>query len=207
MPSKPKAEKATKSKATKKVAKSTPKPEPVVEEPAPVKEVMNPVVENTVVESTEPNVTEEINEFMSKLQSVGSQITSLKSDFRALEKKFSRELKQAMKTSQKKKRKSGNRAPSGFVKPTPISKELASFLGKPQGTEMARTEVTREINAYIREHKLQDSNNGRQINPDKALNALLKVPSGEVLTYFNLQRYMSCHFQKQNKSAPLSDSA
>ena len=34
MPSKPKAEKATKSKATKKVAKSTPKPEPVVEEPA-----------------------------------------------------------------------------------------------------------------------------------------------------------------------------
>ena len=105
-----------------------------------------------------------------------------------------------MKSSQKKKRKSGNRAPSGFVKPTPISKELASFLGKPQGTEMARTEVTREINAYIREHKLQDSANGRQINPDKALNALLKVPSGEVLTYFNLQRYMSPHFAKASSS-------
>ena len=206
MPSKQKAEKAPKTKTSKKVAKSTEKPkEPKVPEVVVspvVEEVSEPVVENV----KEVNVMEEFNEFMSKLQAVGSQITSLKSDFRVLEKKFSRELKLAMKSSQKKKRKSGNRAPSGFVKPTPISKELATFLGKPQGTEMARTEVTREINAYIREHKLQDPANGRQINPDKALNSLLKVPSGEVLTYFNLQRYMSCHFQKQNQPA-LADSA
>ena len=38
---------------------------------------------------------------------------------------------------------------SGFVKPSLISDELAIFLGKPVGTEMARTEVSKEINTYI----------------------------------------------------------
>ena len=65
-------------------------------------------------------------------------------------------MKAAKKLSQKKKRKNTNRAPSGFVKPTLISGELAAFLEKPTGTEMARTEVTREINKYIRAHDLQD---------------------------------------------------
>ena len=61
---------------------------------------------------------------------------------------------------------------------------------------MARTEVTREINGYIRTNNLQDKTNGRKINPDKSLAALLKIGSGEELTYFNLQRYMSPHFAK-----------
>ena len=73
---------------------------------------------------------------------------------------------------------------------------MAKFLGKPSGTEMARTEVTREINGYIRQHSLQDKENGRKINPDKALASLLKIKSGDELTYFNLQRYMSPHFAK-----------
>ena len=61
---------------------------------------------------------------------------------------------------------------------------------------MARTEVTREINQYIRQHNLQDKDNGRKINPDKQLATLLKIPPGDELTYFNLQRYMSPHFAK-----------
>ena len=65
---------------------------------------------------------------------------------------------------------------------------------------MARTEVTREINGYIRAHNLQDKNNGRKINPDLSLAALLKIESGQELTYFNLQRYMSPHFAKANST-------
>ena len=67
---------------------------------------------------------------------------------------------------------------------------------------MARTEVTREINKYIRAHDLQDKQNGRKINPDKKLSDLLKYTSdSEVeLTYFNLQRYMGPHFPKQIKA-------
>ena len=101
----------------------------------------------------------------------------------------------SQKRKQKKERK-GNRSPSGFVKPTLISDELASFLGKDKGTEMARTEVTREINAYIRANQLQDKTNGRRIIADIKLSSLLKLASGDELTYFNLQRYMSPHFTK-----------
>ena len=67
-------------------------------------------------------------------------------------KRASREKRKA-----KRKRKNTNRSPSGFVKPTLISNELANFLNKPIGTEMARTEVTREINGYIRLHSLQEN--------------------------------------------------
>jgi chromatin remodeling complex protein RSC6 len=64
---------------------------------------------------------------------------------------------------------------------------------------MARTDVTREINKYIRSHNLQDAGNGRKINPDQKLQTLLKLKKTDELTYFNLQRYMSPHFHKAEK--------
>lgn len=135
-------------------------------------------------------------EYSNKLQAAHATWTALRSEFRMLERQTARELKNAQKASQKKKRKVGNRAPSGFVKPALISNELASFLGKPEGSEMARTDVTREINKYIRTNNLQDKENGRKINPDKKLTSLLKLKKDDELTYFNLQRYMSPHFAK-----------
>merc|ERR1712054_73725 len=97
----------------------------------------------------------------------------LKTDLRNLERKTIKQLKVVQKLNNKK-RKKGTRAPSGFVKPSLISDELATFLGRDKGSEMARTDVTREINKYIRAHQLQDKENGRKINPDKLLCELLK---------------------------------
>jgi len=88
------------------------------------------------------------------------------------------------------------RRPSGFIAPTLISDELATFLGKPVGTMMARTDVSKEINTYIRVHGLQDIWNGRVINPDEKLRKLLRLNHGDELTYFNLQRYMKHHFSR-----------
>jgi chromatin remodeling complex protein RSC6 len=144
-------------------------------------------------------IAEQSIEFLAKLQQLGLLISSLKTEYRTLEKKWSRELKSAQKQNSKRKRKAGNRAPSGFVKPTRISDELAKFLEKPSGTEMARTEVTRDINKYIRTNNLQDKENGRKINPDTKLATLLKLKKSDELTYFNLQRYMSPHFAKAVK--------
>ena len=144
-------------------------------------------------------------EYSSKLQAAHATWTALRSEFRVLERQTARELKSAQKASMKKKRKVGNRARSGFVKPTLISNELAGFLGKPEGSEMARTDVTREINKYIRTNNLQDKENGRKINPDKKLTSLLKLKKDDELTYFNLQRYMSPHFAKASSSASTSD--
>ncbi len=187
------ASKSTKSRSTKKMATAA------VE--AKVEEVKNTTTVTETTESTESIFTETFTEFMAKLQAIATQINTLKSEFRNLEKKAVREIKVAQKAQAKRKRKSSNRSPSGFVKPTKISNELATFLNKPIGTEMARTEVTREINGYIRTNNLQDKTNGRKINPDKSLAALLKIGSGEELTYFNLQRYMSPHFAKATPAA------
>ena len=156
------------------------------------------------VEAADAGLSDTFTQFLGKLQSLASAMNALKTEFRALEKKASRELKAAQKINAKRKRKSGNRSPSGFVKPTLISDELAKFLSKPSGTEMARTEVTREINGYIRAHNLQDKTNGRKINPDASLASLLKIKSGEELTYFNLQRYMSPHFAKASAPKPVT---
>ena len=158
-----------------------------------------PATDAAPAADAEASLVEQSNEFVAKLQQLGALIASLKSEYKTLEKKWSREVKTAQKQSSKRKRKAGNRAPSGFVKPTKISDELASFLGKEKGAEMARTDVTREINTYIRAHKLQDSTNGRKINPDKKLAALLKLKTTDELTYFNLQKYMSPHFAKASK--------
>ncbi len=200
--------KATKTESAPVVEKAVAAPAPVVEkkakkEKAPKQETAAaatpaPATEQTATPAPEGEapIAERSIEFLSKLQQISVLISSLKSEFRTLEKQWSRDLKTAQKQSSKKKRKAGNRAPSGFVKPTRISDELAKFLEKPVGTEMARTEVTRDINKYIRSHDLQDKENGRKINPDTILSALLKLAKGEELTYFNLQKYMSPHFSK-----------
>jgi chromatin remodeling complex protein RSC6 len=168
--------------------------------PAPVVDTPAPAVDAAVdAADAEAPLAEQSVEFLAKLQQLGTLISSLKTEYRTLEKKWSREVKAAQKQSSKRKRKAGNRAPSGFVKPTKISDELASFLGKEKGTEMARTDVTREINTYIRAHKLQDKDNGRKIIPDTKLAALLKLKKTDELTYFNLQKYMSPHFAKATK--------
>ena len=191
------AKKARKSRATKTTtAPATPAPAPVV--------ATEPVVETPAV-STTTALQDEFAEFLGKLNQVSAQFSALRTDFRSLEKKWTRELRTAQKTMERRKRKVGNRAPSGFVKPTLISDELATFLGKSSGTEMARTEVTREINKYIRANALQDKSNGRKINPDAALSSLLKLGSGDELTYFNLQRYMSVHFAKLGQEVPAAN--
>ena len=174
----------TKTKTTKAKAKTEAPPAPT----APVQEAA----------PQEPTLQDQFTQLLAQLSALRSQLTSVTSQVRTLSKKTERELKAAHKA--KKKRKTGNRAPSGFVKPTKISSELATFLGKAKGTEMARTSVTREINSYIREHKLQDPKNGRRILADAKLRKLLKLKKDDELTYFNLQRYMSPHFAKAGKA-------
>lgn len=155
--------------------------------------VVVPVVNEMVEDST---VSKKINEFGAKLQQIGSIFTSMKGDFKSLEKLVNRELKAAQKSNAKRAKRAGNRQPSGFVKPTLISDELAKFLGKSVGTEMARTEVSKEINEYIRANKLQNKDNGRIIEADAKLSTLLKLKKEDELSYFNLQRYMKSHFIK-----------
>jgi len=194
----------------KTASKKASAPAPVVEVAPVVVEAVAPVAVEVAAEQKPDEtdaLTEQFTDFMSKLQQVGSVFSSLKSDFRSLEKVCVRQFKQAKRLSTKRSKAKGNRQPSGFVKPTLVSNELASFLGKPSGCEMARTEVTREINKYIRAKNLQDPANGRHIIPDAALTTLLSLKPSDELTYFNLQKYMSPHFPKSGAAAAAAAAA
>ena len=194
----PTTKKETKTKSKKQDTVTTTPATTTVVETTPTTTV---TTQNVVVQNdTETSISDNFSEFISKFQTMLSSFSSLKAELKTLERKTMRQIKVVQKLNNKKKRK-GTRAPSGFVKPSPISNELADFLGKPQGCEMARTDVTREINKYIRANNLQDKENGRKINPDKQLCTLLKVEPDVNLTYFNLQRYMGPHFPKQTKTA------
>jgi chromatin remodeling complex protein RSC6 len=199
---------------TDKQSATTPAPTvaPVVETPAEavpkqrVKKVKataapEPVVENVqvAVEVTvdETSAVAKLAEFEAKIQQAAGFLSSIRADYKTLVKTVVRELKSSLKASSKKKKTSGNRPPSGFTKPAPISDELAKFLGKATGTEMARTDVSKELNAYICAKDLKDKKNGRFIHPDASLAKLLNLENTDVeLSYFNLQRYIKHHFRK-----------
>lgn len=186
------------------MAKKVTKSEPKTEKKEEVKPETKPVevkaeTKTEKVEEVKP-AEDELNTsyttLATKLAGMRQQMSSLIGELRTLQKRSERELKAVQKAGHKRKQRNSTRAPSGFVKPTLISDQLADFLAKPKGSMIARTDVTREINAYIRENKLQDTTNGRRIIPDAKLKALLTLNATDELTYFNLQRYMSQHFQK-----------
>ena len=104
-------------------------------------------------------------------------------------------MKGLQKEAQKNKSK-GVRKPSGFATPSKVTKELCEFMNKDDGTEIARTEVTKALVAYIKAHKLENATNSQIITPDSKLKYLLGVCDGDELTYFNIQKYMNKHFVK-----------
>lgn len=139
--------------------------------------------------------TRELKMNIRELVVVKTQINDIRQTLKQLEKQLEKKVKKLEKEVVKNNVKK-IRTPSGFCKPTKISKELCEFIGKNEGTEMSRVEVTRALNQYIRVHKLQDIRKCRVIVPDEKLKILLRIKHGEELTYFNLQRYLSIHFIK-----------
>lgn len=114
-----------------------------------------------------------------------SELTSKVKSLEKLTKKLEKESQKKSKPKNK-----TPREPSGITKPALLSEELCTFLEKPVGTEMARTEVTKHLSAYIKEHNLQFKEDKRKIKPDAKLQKLLNIKKGDEVTYFNLQTYM-----------------
>ena len=124
-----------------------------------------------------------------------TQISSLQQNLKILEKNVKKQMNGLKKIVTKNNNK-GNRTPSGFATPRKVTDELCNFMNKSNGTEIARTEVTKALIAYIKENKLENEQKSQFIYPDEKLKFLLDIKDGDELTYFNIQKYMNKHFIK-----------
>ena len=129
------------------------------------------------------------------IEKVNTLFTSFK-EVQALLKVLSKEYDKQQKIIEKaqKKRQNAKNSPSGFAKPNKISDELCDFIGVPHGTEKSRTDITRFINTYVKEHNLNKPENKRFILPDEKLKKILNVGDKEDINYFILQKLISHHF-------------
>jgi hypothetical protein len=178
----------------KTIAESAPVPEPepvpVVPEPEPV-----PVV---VLEEVAETSTDSFVLLSDKLALVLGELKNLQNVVKTLHKEHNKLKKLTSKKSKAAKAKSDGtvRVQSGFAKPTKLSDPLCAFLGLPLGSELARTEVTRKINEYIKQHSLQSEADRRIIVPNDALKSILDIKEGVPLSFFNLQGCLKNHFIK-----------
>ena len=166
-------------------------PEPVVE----VKKEDTPVVP---VASDDKEVPAEnlIQVLVDKISSLSTLNKEIQTVLKQVAKDYDK-LKKIVDKIQKK-RENARKSPSGFAKPNKISDELCDFIGVPRGTEKSRTDITRYINTYVKEHNLNKPTNKRVILPDEKLKAILNVKDDEEVTFFILQRLISHHFPPKN---------
>lgn len=207
------ATKAATKTATKAATKTATKEDTSVQTPAPTPAV---VQESTAkVVKTKPDLKESLAALDERFSTLATSLATFKElhtqitkDLKSLQKDVTRTIRENSKKTRQKRvlteEEKANRTPSGFAKPGLISDELCTFLGKPTGTEIARTEVTKFLTSYIKQHQLQDPNEKRRIHPDDKLRKLLNVTDEDKVTYFNIQKYMKVHFIKSSSAAQSS---
>ena len=169
-----------------------------------------PVVDTPVVDTPVESTNDSINNYASEFSHLVEQLKVLQNSLKELtvytsnlEKRIAKDQKVLNKrVNGKRKRTNTSSSPSGFSKPGPVSDELRTFLKLADGELIARTEVTKRINAYCKEHGLQAKDDKRVLQPDKTLKTLLRLGKNDELTFFNLQKYMKVHFPNKDGVYP-----
>lgn len=183
-------------KASKKSAKAEAAAAPAVAAAAPA--VVEAVA--AAAPATEEDLAVSLQKSIAALQ---EQLNTLKSAthaaataLKAIEKQSGRLAKRAEGRRRKRsspKAEGAEPKPCIFTKPVKITDELCSFLGKPKGTEISRSAVTKGVMAYAKAHNLMDK---QTIKADAALRKLLTLNEGDNLTILNLQKYLGRHYVK-----------
>ena len=123
-----------------------------------------------------------------------NELRIIKSDIKSI-KKLLRKIREHQEdpTGERAKARSAN---NGFNKELDISVEFRAFLGLEGEKKISRSQGTKQLTAYVNEKGLKDPNNGRIILLDDKLRKLLNPPDGTVVTFLNLQKYLSPHYLK-----------
>jgi chromatin remodeling complex protein RSC6 len=187
--------KVAKTKATK--AEAAPV---VVAAPAAVAAPVVAAATEVAAEAPATSLDDDLKVVLGRLTGLREVVSTMITEVKKLEKRVHREIKDARKRRRRVKAEGEEgakpRGPSIFEIPTKVTDELCVFLGKPKGTLISRSNVTREINNYVKEKNLK---NKHDIKPDASLKKLLRLTDADNLTYFNLQRYLNTHYIKEPK--------
>ena len=177
---------------------------PAAKEAAPA--VVAPVVAApvaatpAVAEAPATTLDEDLKGVLASLTTLRETVSLMITEVKRLDKRVHREIKDARKRKRRVRAEGEEgakpRGPSIFEIPTKVTDELCVFLGHSKGTLISRSNVTKQINNYVKEKNLK---NKHDITPDGPLRKLLQVPETEQLTYFNLQRYLNRHYIKAEK--------
>lgn len=164
---------------------------------APPKKEPKPVVSKEEIK--EENVEEEVVDENDTFSSLVNAITLLAANVKEIQAKLKvyskeREKQQKILNKEAAKREKARKTPSGFAKPSKISDEMCAFMKIENGSERSRTDVTRFINSYVKENNLYNPVNRRIIVPDPVLKKILRVGDNEEVSFFQLQKTISCHF-------------
>ena len=209
---------APKKTASKKAAPApaapvaVPPPAPVVQHtaavhaktPAPVAAaapvaVVAPVVAAEVVADADESVVTNFAALLVKFNALRVSLNELAPEMKKMEKQVARLEKKA---ERRRRRKTGAVGADGekksnpttvFTKPVEITKDLCVFLGLAAGTQVSRSDVTRGVMKYAKDHKLTDK---QAIKPEATLRKLLGLTEADSLTILNLQKYLKGHYVK-----------
>ena len=137
-------------------------------------------------------IQKQIYELKTNVHETRSRISAMNQDIVVLEKLFTRHMTKLERQGAKQRK---PRKCSGFASPMKVSNELCMFLGKPEGTLVSRTETTKFLNKYIKEHGLQQNENKSFLVPDEQLSGLLGI-NNDPVNFFSLQTLINPHFNQ-----------
>ena len=184
---------AAEPKATKKAVKA----EAVVAAPVAAAAPAVVAAEAETAEVEEEKLETKVKSLTARLVKIREELSEMISEAKRLEKAAAKVQKVADKRRRRKAPAEGEEGKparvSFFQVPTGISPALCAFLGRPAGSLESRSNVTKFITGYVKEHNLM---NKRDINADAKLLTLLGLKEGDKLTYFNLQKYLNTHYLK-----------
>jgi len=179
---------AAKKAAAKPVAAAAPAAPVAVAPVASAVAVEAPAAETKTVD-------QEISALIAVFQSQRDQSVAAIKSLQKLQKRVSKEVKEAGRRRRRAKKEDENgvpkeKRPTIFTTPVTLKDELCGFLNKAKGSQMTPADVTRAFSAYVDSNKLKDAEKGHTIHPDAAMRKVLGVKDGETLTYRNIQSYL-----------------
>ena len=141
---------------------------------------------------------DKVDNIMILIKEIDEKTKKLTSMYRSLRRDIIKDKKDLEKFKNKQKKGKNNKNRSGIHQPYTVSEKLCSFMQKPKGTKIARTDATVYVNKYIKSKKLQNPENKKEIIPDNKLRDLFNIKEDINITYFQIPGCLNHHFTNKD---------